>query len=282
MSISEVAGWDSAQLNHRIMKAEINNFNGLWYKLYRADSDVFVVVIPGSGEWIATKTPTEAQVSAVADKMGYGKYAARGKEYPFNVLTVVPPRGKSQADHAPIMAHLAELTKSLGAKKTYISGLSQGGQTVAGFLTNSQNGTSPTKYLNSDAFDGFVIFCGKAPGSPDYCANPDKPVLILHGTRDDAVGYASGEKIERMTNKCPRRTSRTILIPIPGGGHSSAWNEGYNVDSPYGKIVYETLLHWIGKDENHAIECTALLDEKNLKATFKLPEGDKVYGLVPD
>ena len=148
-----------------------------------------------------------------------------------------------------------------------------------------------------------VIMCGKIPSSPDIDANPNMPVLIIHATGDTAVPISNGINIMNKANAStlridkiyPTHVSKWIggiqtwvpaelpadalnkMVVIIGGSHSTSWNMGYDWYAKAGPgAEFRQFVENIANPVYKPIECTAILDERNLEATFTRPDGSVV------
>lgn len=233
------------------MEGTINNYNGIYYRHWKANNDNYVFVVQGSGEY-STKLDG-SDLPLFIDKNSYAILAAKGQSLPFNVVVVATykPEGTTgNAPHGPLMANISAIARHLGAKKAILSGYSLGGQFTAGMLTQSRNsGQTTSYYKDPDIWIAYLILCGKAPGTPDFCINATKPVLLVHGDSDDAVGIGNSIKIRDYSNKCLDRNLPVNLITIPGGEHNSAWVKGYNPQDPVGAQVYAWVLDQLKETE---------------------------------
>jgi predicted peptidase len=255
-----------------------------------------VVVIQGSGEF-TTDLNGIYSATGVLSKNSYARNALT-YQYPFDILVAgsyKSPGKTGNPDQLGIMLYLAEFVKTLEPNKVVLTGYSYGAQCATGFRTNSQNGDKPTLYMGSEIFDAYVIMCGKAPGTQDWQANKDKPMMIVHGTIDTAVPISNGTNImnkhnaivpkytitpdykqvwsggtSTWTKQIVSDTTHTKMVVIVGGGHSSAWTYGY--DWREGNEV-KKFIEWVFTDEYKPIECSAILDERNKTAVFRLPDG---------
>jgi predicted alpha/beta-hydrolase family hydrolase len=218
------------------MTPEKGIYKGLAYKLWRTNSKNVVVIVQGAGEFSVTTDGSD--LDNFIDKNSYAQYAKAGQEFPFNILVLASykkPGTIGNASQAAIMQYGAELVKHLNFEKAVLTGYSYGGQFAAGMLTDSLNSNQTvSSYKGSDVWDGYVIMCGKAPGSPNFCAHPDKPVLLIHGDSDDAIPIGNSVKIRDYCNKCTDRVSKVELITIPAGEHHHSWTKGYNINDPVG------------------------------------------------
>ncbi len=222
-------------------------------------------------------------------------------QYPFDILVAgsyKAPGKSGNPDQSGAMLYLSEFISTLDHGKVVLTGYSYGGQFGAGMRTNSMNGTQPTKYMGSDIFDGYVLMCGKAPGTQDWNANKDKPMMLVAGTNDTAVPISNSVNIMSKHNAVNPKykifpdfkqvwaggtstwqkvsvpdTLLTKFVVIVGGGHSSAWTYGY--DWREGNEVRK-FIEWVFREEYKPIECTAILDERNLNAVFTRPDGTVV------
>lgn len=293
---------------------------GLWYAEYPPAvvdpfwNRVLFVCIGGSGETGSYTAPDmTAEVLRVVEKNGFPQDHAKDK-LPFWVIAPLATKGPSIADHTLIAKEIGSIAQEIDVDVRFISGLSQGGESVSGFLFQSRNSTelskgSPSQYKNADVFDGFVIMCGKIPSSPDICAFPEKAVFIIHATGDTAVPISNGLNIMNKANSCVNRVEDIFanfkqtwkgslmtwisqgfpadvmnrMFIIQGGSHATSWTEGYNWNGVPGSAGNELKL-WAEKVARRKvkdipIEVTALLDEANMTATFYKKDGNVTYGL---
>jgi hypothetical protein len=264
------------------MKKEIiKSPAGLWYCHHSpviSDplNQVAIVCIGGSGEWGSyTATDMEAEVSRVVEKNGFAQDAANGEELPFHVISPLAigkknASGTMQADHALIASEIANIVKEINVNYRFLGGLSQGGQTSAGFFFQSKTGTElnqklDSSFKNADVFDGFFMLAGQIPSTPTACAFPKKNVFMAHAIGDTSIGIAQSFTMMKVANDCPDRVDKVysnyqqkwgstgayyvpIEVPInainklwviPGGNHSTSWTETYNWKAPSGTAGYE-------------------------------------------
>lgn len=267
-----------------------------------------VVVLQGAGEFVSDLNGVYSS-SGVLSRNSYARNALQNT-YPFDILVAGSYRapGKSgNPSQQGIVTYLSEFIQTLDHGKVVLLGYSYGGQAAAGFRTNSRNGTEATRYLGSEIFDGYVIMCGKAPGSQDWQANKDKPMIIVHATNDTAVPISNGTNIMNKHNaSIPKYvvlpdskivysggksswqktqipdTTRCRMVVIVGGGHSSSWVYGYQWFEPGAENNdVRKFIECIFEEKYKPVQCSAVLDEKNMVATFTMPDGTVVnYGLV--
>jgi len=294
-------------------KQVLQSTGGLWYSLWEPTikhelNNTLFACVQGSGEYGSyTAADMYAEVSRVTEKNGFAQDAANGIELPFWVISPMASKGADQADHRLISKELGSVVKLHKKEYAFLSGLSLGGQTAAGFLFQCKNGTELSKglessFVNAQVFDGIAIFCGKIPGTPDVCAFPEMPVFIVGCTGDTAVPISNQWNILNKANSCPLRTDKIYanydkntlkaisvdddilnrFMVILGGSHSTSWTMSYDWYAKSGP-GYE-LNRWvtkIAKPVYKPIECSATLDDQNGFAVFHLPEGDKKYLISP-
>lgn len=216
------------------------NFQGVNYALYtpQTPSKNLVVFFHGSGEG---GTKDGSQLSRVY-KHGWMAQAKAGKNFPFMMLA---PQGIKEvgyviSDFSLVRKVLPALIKTLEPAVKLATGLSQGGQEVLGYYTNSAFGKAGAYWYPFDdlEFDGYLVMCGSAPATPQWGVN-DKPLLMIHGDSDDAVNISQARKVIIETAKLVTPlTNKPVLMEIPGGEHSTAWTRGYDTsDDPYGKAA---------------------------------------------
>ena len=261
-------------------KSIIKSPGGLWYERWDPTvksplNRVVIVCIGGFGEWGSyTAADMNAEVSRVAERNGFAQDAAAGEELPFIVIAPLATGkknadGNMQADHTLITKEIGNIVKSIDADYRFIGGLSQGGQTTAGFLFQAKNGTelknnAASSFVNADVFDGFFMFAGQAPVPTDPCAFPQRYIFMVHATGDASISVDNSFTMMRLANSCGAREHKVYsnyyqkwtkpvsyipqlmpidainkLIVIPGGGHSTSWNEAYNWSGPVGSAGYE-------------------------------------------
>jgi hypothetical protein len=272
-----------------------------------------VVCIGGSGEYGSyTASNMYAEVIRIVERNGYPKLIASGTELPFTVIAPLATLGKDIADHRLIAAEIGNVVKSIPHDYAIMIGLSQGGQTVSGFYfqcrtTTEINNGWPSSFKNADMFDGFGVFCGQIPGSNYPCSNPNKSLIVVHAIGDTRVNVNQGVRIMSTANSCrsdkvkanytytyglkkvvdgttvkyndwvstpiPDSVHNRLVI-IPGGGHSTSWEQGYNwnATSGAGKEVREWILRICKPVIPPPIKCEALLDTINNTAIFILPD----------
>lgn len=279
-----------------------------WAYWDNSSTNDLVVVLQGSGEFVTDLNGVYSS-TGILSKNSYAKNALQNT-YPFDILVAgsYKPAGVSgNPGQSGMQQYLSEFIKTLDHGKVILIGYSYGGQAAAGFRTNSRNGDKPTQYLGSEIFDGYVIMCGKAPGSQDWQSNKDKPMIIVHGTLDTAVPISNGTNIMNKHNaSIPKYvvlpdykltytagtsswqktavpdTARCRMVVIVGGGHSSSWIYGYQWFEPGAENnEVRKFIEWVFTDTYQPIECNATLDEKNGIATFHVKDGDKTYRISP-
>lgn len=279
-----------------------------WAYWDNPETDNLVVVLQGSGEFVTDLNGVYSS-NGILSKNSYAKNAITNK-YPFDILVAGSYKSAGQSGNpsqSGLMQNLSEFIKTLEHGKVILTGYSYGGQAATGFRTNSRNGDKPTQYLGSEIFDAYVIMCGKAPGTQDWQVNKDKPMIIVHGTSDTAVPMSNGTNIMNKHNASgPAYTIlpdnkltysggssswvkqqipdsiRTRMVVIVGGGHSSSWTYGYQWFDPGSENnEVRKFIEWVFIPDYKPVQCTAILDEKNMTATFTKPDGSVVaYGLV--
>lgn len=256
-------------------KTIIKSPGGLWYSRWdptvsHALNRVAVVCIGGSGEWGSyAAADMEAEVSRITEKNGFAQDAKNGEELPFIVISPLATLGKDIADHSLIAREIATIVEAIDVDYRLLGGLSEGGQTTAGFLFQAKNGTEsklnqPSSFRKAEVFDGFFMFAGQAPMPTDPCAFPDKYVFMVHAAGDTSIKIDQSFTMQRLLNACPKRTQKIVsnyyqkwgtpnqylsqsfdqsavnkLWVIPGGGHSTSWSEAYNWKGPVGTAGYE-------------------------------------------
>jgi hypothetical protein len=273
------------------------------------ETENLVVVLQGSGEYVSDLNGVYSP-TGVLSKNSYARNAMV-KTYPFDILVAGSykrPGASGNPSQAGITQYLSEFIKTLDHDKVILTGYSYGGQAAAGFRTNSCNSGKPTHYLGSEVFDAYIIMCGKAPGSQDWQANKDKPVMVVHGSADTAVPISNGTNIMNKHNGAipayriyPDNKLTysggssgwvkqdipdsvvTRMVVIVGGGHSSSWNYGYQWFDPGSENNdVRKFVEWVFKEDYKPIECTAVLNEREMWADFTLPDGTvKRYKLLP-
>lgn len=279
-----------------------------WIYYDNPETDNLVVVLQGSGEFVSDLNGLYSP-TGVLSKNSYAKNALV-KTYPFDILVAGSyrrPGASGNPSQAGITQYLSEFINTLKHGKVVLTGYSLGGQAAAGFRTNSCNSGKPTHYLGSEIFDAYVIMCGKAPGSQDWQANNDKPMVVVHGTDDTAVPISNGNNIMHKHNLylpkykiIPDHYKRylngssywekavipdtvlTRMVVIVGGGHSSSWNHGYQWFDPGSENnEVRKFIEWVFEEKYTPIECPATLNEKEMVATFHLKTGDVTYRISP-
>lgn len=271
------------------------------------ETDNLVVVLQGSGEFVTDMNGVYSP-TGILSKNSYAKNALL-KTYPFDILVAGSyrrPGASGNPSQAGITQYLSEFIKTLKHGKVILTGYSFGGQAATGFRTNSCNSGKPTHYLGSEIFDAYVIMCGKAPGIQDWQSNKDKPMVVVHGSADTAVPISNGNNIMNKHNgsiptyriypdnklvyssgssgwvqQILPDSVLTRMVVIVGGGHSSAWNHGYQWFDPGSENnEVRKFIEWVFEEKYVPIECPATLNEKEMVATFHLPEGDVIYNIV--
>lgn len=226
------------------------------YVTYTAPANkLWVIIQPGQGA-------ASNDITTIGN-IGYGR-TAQAKTLPFNVLIVQAKKGKSIDDYTPISKNWSKTFANLGIKYAILTGYSLGGQEAIRQIWVDHSGV----------FVGFVPMCGQYPYGPEPELKADViskvPVLLLHGDKDASISWYQSNTVNNMINKV--HASQSSMVIIPGGSHSDAWNKGYDIQSDYGKIVYNFILSLIPKDPK-PIQCSALLDTLKSTAVFTLPDG---------
>lgn len=236
---------------------------------------VAIICIGGSGEWGSyTAADMSAEVSRVTERNGFAQDAAAGENLPFIIIAPLATgkknsQGQMQADHTLIASEIGNIAKALNVDYRFVGGLSQGGQTTAGLLYQAKTGAEldnkkPSSFLNADVFDGFFMLAGQAPMPTDPCAFPKKYVFMAHAVGDQQISIAQSFTMMRQLNSCDERTDKIFanatqkwtnpvtylpceipsdavnrFIVIPGGGHSTSWNDTYNWSAKSGTAGFE-------------------------------------------
>lgn len=268
--------------------------------------------IGGSGEY--TTSFDDASILRVANKNGFAQDVANGIELPFVVITPIAGKSKDEnmADHGLIMREISNVAKLHKKDYAFLGGLSLGGQTATGMAMQCRNGTEVSKglesqYKNPHVWDGFFLISGKIPGTPQPCAMPEVPVIIFGNTGDTAVPIQNQIKTMDTFNLCSLRTEKILpnkvrkniggvvtwpdvvipedhlnrLIITLGGGHGTSWNLMYDWHAKTGPgFEFNQWVNRIAKPIYVPIECPATLNEKEMVATFHLPEGDVIYNII--
>jgi pimeloyl-ACP methyl ester carboxylesterase len=300
------------------MRKHVKSSGGLWFAIDTPEvkhelNTTLIACIGGSGEvgsYSAADMP--AEIDRVVNRNGFAQDYASGQPLPFVVISPLATKGIDIADHRLIGAELSNVVKLYKQDYAFLAGLSQGAQSVAGFLFQSRNGTEITKsmessYRNPRIFDGMIMMCGKIPSSPDIDANPDMPILIIHATGDTAVPISNGINIMNKANASLLRTKKVYpshvqryingiktwqpveipaeavnrMIVIIGGSHSTSWTMGYDWFAKSGPgFEFRQFVERIAKPVYKPIECTAILDEMNLNAVFTRSDGTAVKYLL--
>lgn len=296
------------------MRKHVKSSGGLWFAIDTPEvkhelNTTLIACVGGSGEtgsYSAADMP--AEIDRVVNRNGFAQDYAAGQPLPFVVISPLATKGIDIADHRLIGAELSNVVKLYKQDYAFLAGLSQGAQSVAGFLFQSRNGTEITKglestYRNPRIFDGMIMMCGKIPGSPDIDANPEMPILIIHATGDTAVPISNGFNIMNKANASVLRTQKVYpthvkktingistyvpayipdgtlnrMVVIIGGSHSTSWTMGYDWFAKSGPgFELRKFVETIAQPVYKPIECTAILDERNLEATFTKPDGTVV------
>lgn len=251
------------------------------YKVYYSPvpTNNWVLFLHGSGEG---GLPDGSQLDKV-DANGLPKNAKYGTIYNFNILAAQAYKlpGDAISRFESIRPVIIDLVKEYyKADRLIVTGLSQGGMEAFDFGFRD-----PKNYI-----DAIIVMCGKTSWSKDIPRDTvyredgsrfavidwkkyrDIPYCGVHGTLDRApygVNYSDGYNAYRSISF---HKSKTIFLPIIGGGHSSAWVQGYDKNSVIGKQVFA----FIDEVFYKSIACTALLDTIRMQAQFLLPTG-KVY-----
>lgn len=125
---------------------------------------------------------------------------------------------------------------------------------------------------------GFMPIAGELSGPyPLPCDCVDLPILAVHGALDTTIGPIQSRKLVELVNKCTTRRHTAELDIVAGANHGSVLGVVFRYDRT--SKYYQFIMSCFSKDAE-VIECLALLDETNMKATFKLPGGDKIYQLI--
>lgn len=258
-------------------KSIIKSPGGLWYERWDPTVEsslnrILICCIHGSVEYGSySASDMNAEVSRVAEKMGFAQDSTNGEELPFIHITPLATKGSSIADHSLIAKEIGNVAKSVDADYRFIGGLSLGGQTTAGFLFQAKTSTEISKnaassYVNADVFDGFFMLAGQQPTPTDPCAFPNKHVFMAHAVGDTSIKIDQSFTMMRLLNACTERKQKIYptyeqkwgssgayytvpaevpadainkLIVIQGGGHSTSWTETYNWNGAAGTAGYE-------------------------------------------
>lgn len=287
------------------MKAYYGVYQNIPYVFWDGPGKDLVVIAQGSGEF-ATSFNVSALPNAAINSVGYAAQAKNGAVFEFDILVAQSYRApgvNGNPTQLYLMHDLANLIKQFKPDKVLGTGYSFGGQLMAGFYTDSQNGTKPTDYIGGDIFDGYIIMAGKAPGSPNWCAHASKPVLIVHGSNDTAVPISNGLNIMNKINGsgCSTYTvfpnykqtwKGSVMSYVPcsipdtelsrmyiiiGGSHGSSWNQGYNLKDPVGAEVYKFIKKVCEKPAPPPINCPAELDTVAWIAKFVVGSDTLIY-----
>jgi len=278
-------------------------------------NSTLVACIGGSGEYVTNFD--DASIIRVANKNGFAQDAANGIELPFVVISPIAGKSKDDnaADHGLIMREISNVAKLHKKDYAFLGGLSLGGQTSTGMSLQCRNGTEVSKgqesqYKNPNVWDGFFLISGKIPGTPQPCAMPEVPIIIFGNTGDKSVPIQNAIKTMDSFNSCELRTQKILpnkvrknvsgvetwpdvvipdghlnrLIITLGGGHGTSWNMMYDWKASSGPgFEFRKWVERIAKPKSVPVECTAYLDEVNMRAVFIKPDGSAVnYGLVKE
>jgi hypothetical protein len=298
----------------------IKSAGGLYYVLDEPTiphhlNTTLIACIGGSGEY--TTTFDDASILRVANRNGFAQDVANGQEFPFVVISPIAGKSKDEnmADHGLIMREISNVAKVHKKDYAFIGGLSLGSQTATGLLLQCRNGTEVLKglesqYKNPYIWDGGFLISGKIPGTPQPCAMPDIPIIIFGNTGDLAVPIQNQIKTMDSFNSCSLRTNRILPnrvrksiggvvtwpeVPIPdghlnrliitlGGGHGTSWVMMYDWNASSGPgYEFRKWVERIAVQKYVPIQCTAVLNERELWADFSLPDGTvKRYEILPN
>jgi hypothetical protein len=280
-------------------------------------NSTLVACIAGSGEYgNYAAADMAAEIDRVVNRNGFAQDIAAGIKLPFWVLSPLATKAKDEnmADHGLIIREISNVAKLHKKDYAFIGGLSLGAQSATGLLMQCRNSTQISKgeesyYKNPYVWDGFFLISGKIPGTPQPCAMPDVPVIIFGNTGDLAVPIQNQINTMNSLNSCELRANKILpnkvkksiggvvtwpdvsipedhlnrLIITLGGGHGTSWNLMYDWYAQSGPgFEFRQWLKRVAKEIYKPIQCSAILDEKNLTAEFTKPDGTVVrYNLIP-
>lgn len=216
-----------------------------------------------------------ADGSQLHEMDNYGYQKSIGFEPEWNILAPQAEKTYTEFDFGIVDWMLKQYGEDI---EIVITGHSLGARKVMD-LINHYGGKD---YLPKQVV-GFVAVAGEMSGPyPDPAQAEDIPGFVFHGKLDGAISYWQSIKfVESFTKVVATgiRKNKPVLRIIDGLGHTNIMTYVFMPSrEAEGYTAIKSMFTW---DDYKAIECTALLDERNMKATFLLPDGSsKVYGLI--
>jgi hypothetical protein len=232
--------------------------------LTNVKSKMFELILLGTGEL----GPADGSQIDDLDNYGYARFPTFEPEW--NQIVPQANKGYSEFEHY-ILPWMAE---TYGEDiQILISGHSLGAQQAIEYITGYK-GLKVTPQVV-----GFMPVAGRVSGpTPDWHKAVDLPVRAISGDNDNAIKYYNSENLVKALNAVPGK-HKAEFVKLPGVSHGGAMHWAFTPDRNHDSYKWKkNLFNW----DRQTIECPATLDERNLKATFHLPEGDKSYGLIPD
>jgi hypothetical protein len=234
-----------------------------------ADPKKWLLMFFGTGEL----GPADGSQLHEMDNYGYQKTPSFNPEW--NILAPQAQKGYIEFDAAIIDWMKYQYGDDI---QIVIAGHSLGAREVMD-LVNHYRGIDKLP----DNVVGFISVAGEMSGPyPDPAYAEDIPGFVFHGRSDTAISYWQSIKfVDSFKSILSRgeRKNAPVLRIIDGQGHTSIMTYVYQPSrEAEGYKAIKSLFRW---DEYKPIECTAILDERNLEATFTLPTGEsKRYRLV--
>jgi len=228
-----------------------------------SSSNKWLLMFFGTGEL----GPSDGSQLHEMDNYGYQKTSSFETEW--NVLA---PQAQKTYDEFDLSIFDWMIEQYGNDIEIVIIGHSLGGREVMD-LVNAYRGNKLPKQVV-----GAIAVAGEMSGPyplPDE--SYDLPCVAFHGKSDTTISYWQSIKWVNHLNKKASRVHKAQLRIIDGYGHTSIMT--YVFQPSRDAEGYRTIRAMYSWDT--AVECKAILDEVNLKATFYLPDGSvKNYTLI--
>lgn len=234
-----------------------------------SDPKKWLLMFFGTGEL----GPADGSQLHEMDNYGYQKTPSFNPEW--NILAPQAQKTYSEFDFAIFDWMKAQYGDDI---QIVIVGHSLGARRVMD-LVNHYGGTDKLP----ENVVGFISVAGEMSGAyPDPAQAEDIPGYVFHGRLDTAISFWQSIKFVdsfKTPVLCGQRKNMPVLRIIDGQGHINIMTYVYMPSrEAEGYQAIRSLFKW---DDYTPIECTAILDERNLKAVFLLPDGTKrEYGLM--
>lgn len=219
------------------------------YKLYKTNSDKYLVIWHGSGEY---GNIDGSELNKV-EKYGYTLKASTGTEFPFNIIAVQGVKSKDGiTDFSSVQAGIFPLLDKLGIKEENVGflGFSQGAMTIDNFLHTKVTNLG-WKDVDARKVKFIISVGGKLSGvAPiedckdiDFLAISHKLDLASKGGQD----YVASRKLVESLKTVITRTAKTDLVTldfVTNNPHLEAWNHATDPkDTIVGKMVYDYIVN---------------------------------------